>query len=331
MSQTSENDQAAFRAGQWIVRPESNELEKIGESPIRVESRVMEVLVCLLSRPGQVVTKEILLSTVWPNVFVSDDALFRCIREIRRLLDDDPREPVYIETIPKKGYRWIAPVELAEPSFNPGENVPKAEPARTALFAALSGTFGRLAGVLLLLSAAWISVEYYLSHSGPEIESIAVLPFVVLEPSEELEGLGVGLADSVAFGLSRLEGVRVISNASSLHYRGMDQIDPQAVARELGVRSLLLGKVAWLDGQLSISVELVDGLTNELIWGETFRGQVDDLSFLQQRVAGAVAAHVGGRAPRPDSRPALADSEPDLPVVLLGSVGSVFGVGSEGS
>ncbi|HMH01386.1 MAG TPA: transcriptional regulator, partial [Terriglobales bacterium] len=104
-----------FRVGPWLVRPSLNSISQNGTSD-RVERKVMEVLVCLAEHSGEAVPKEKLLQTVWPDTFVSDDVLKRSVSELRRVFGDDAHESRIIETIPKRGYRLVAPVELVNGS-----------------------------------------------------------------------------------------------------------------------------------------------------------------------------------------------------------------------
>src|SRR5215472_11193502 len=104
---------AEFRVGRWLVQPNLNVVSQNGTT-IHVEPKVMQVLVCLAQRPGRMVPKEDLMRAVWPDTFVTDDVLKRCVSELRRVFEDDAREPRIIETIPKLGYRLLAPVEEVE-------------------------------------------------------------------------------------------------------------------------------------------------------------------------------------------------------------------------
>lgn len=104
-----------FRIGSWLVRPSLNLISQNGTT-VHLEPKVMEVLVCLAKRPGEPVTREELTQTVWPDTFVTDDALKRCIGELRRVFEDDARQPRIIETIPKRGYRLLVQVEEVEPA-----------------------------------------------------------------------------------------------------------------------------------------------------------------------------------------------------------------------
>ena len=101
--------QGDFRIGEWVIHPRVNAMECDGTT-IRLEPKVMQVLVTLASASGEVITREQLRSAVWPDVFVGEDVLIRAISELRHAFTDDPRSPHVIETIPKVGYRLIDPV-----------------------------------------------------------------------------------------------------------------------------------------------------------------------------------------------------------------------------
>ena len=117
----------SFRVGSWVVEPSLNTISSNGRT-IRLEPKVMEVLVCLARHAGESLSKERLLQEVWPGTFVTDDALKRCILELRHVFADDAREPRVIQTIPKRGYRLVVPVasingpETAGPSQHPSLN-----------------------------------------------------------------------------------------------------------------------------------------------------------------------------------------------------------------
>ena len=101
-----------FQLEGWKIQPQLNSISR-GSDFIRLEPKIMQVLIELASRPGEVLTKEELIHAVWPNTYVGDDALIRCISELRRTFEDDPRSPHVIQTISKIGYRLIAPVDVA--------------------------------------------------------------------------------------------------------------------------------------------------------------------------------------------------------------------------
>jgi DNA-binding winged helix-turn-helix (wHTH) protein len=135
-----------FRIADWTVEPQLNTLEREGHT-LRLEPKVMQVLACLAGRQGELVTKDRLIQAVWPETFVTDDVLTRCISELRKALNDDPKQPRYIETIPKGGYRLLPPVQQLTPATQ--ENAPR----RSRSFTLLSLGAASVALLALLLIA----------------------------------------------------------------------------------------------------------------------------------------------------------------------------------
>lgn len=247
----------------------------------------MDVLSVLAKDPGEVFSKEEIIQSVWPDTFVSEDALFRCIRELRRIFDDDARNPTYIQTIPKKGYRLIAEVSNGEKPLEKDASQAEVDPSEKDRKEGRRRGFRLIHALVLVAIVA--SALVYLNLVRQEaktdpISSVAVLPFISLSDGPEMEYLGVGIADSIAFRLSQLKRIRVISNVSALRYMGKD-IDPKNVSRELGVRALLLGKLARSKNGISVSAELVDGQNNRLLWGHNYKTSVSNLLTLQEEIA----------------------------------------------
>lgn len=125
-----------YRIGDWVIHPRINSMERSGQT-VHLEPKVMQVLLALASEPGEVVTRERLRNTVWPDVFVGEDVLIRAISELRRAFSDDPREPRVIQTVPKVGYRLItlvtqAPEELPVEPRPAAPQPPPSEPAEVA-------------------------------------------------------------------------------------------------------------------------------------------------------------------------------------------------------
>src|SRR5262249_2527967 len=144
-----------FRLGLWIVQPSLNNISRNGSS-VRLEPKAMEVLVCLAQHGDSVVSKERLIGEVWPHTFVGDDALTRCIGELRRAFDDDPKTPKVIETIPKRGYRLVAEIKPIIVSHHKW--------LRFVIWGAAAVT-----AAIVVAVALW--------PRPPVVKSIAVLPF----------------------------------------------------------------------------------------------------------------------------------------------------------
>src|SRR6516225_4969407 len=120
--------QGDFQVANWLVQPRLGTITD-GDKAVRLEPKVMQVLVCLAEQSGNVVDKEHLIRTVWPDTFVTDDVLTKCISELRSVFDDDARNPRFIQTIPKVGYRLIAPVTQTPSPVNQAQSLGSQLPA----------------------------------------------------------------------------------------------------------------------------------------------------------------------------------------------------------
>jgi len=173
---------APFQAGSWLVQPSLNRAEKDGRE-VQLQPRIMHVLVCLAARAGKVVSRDELLDTVWQETVVCEDALTRTISELRRLFEDDPQHPRFIETIRKGGYRLLATVTPVEPPQSAADEAretaaPMNSPQRRGL-AALGLV---LAGAVVALLVFWIQGAHTAAPDQPRI--LATLPFTSYQGSE---------------------------------------------------------------------------------------------------------------------------------------------------
>jgi adenylate cyclase len=226
-----------FRIGPWLVHPSLNAISQNGAST-RLEPKVMEVLVCLAEHTGEVISKEKLLQTVWPDTFVTDDVLKRSVSELRRALKDDARESRIIQTIPKRGYRLLAPVERGfgvEVSYSP-ECIDGAAEVRTAhrrkfwLALGLSGSVALLLlGLLFNLGDArdWLRGKHV-----PLIRPLAVLPLKSLSDDPKQEYFADGVTDALITDLAQIRALRIVSRTTALRYKDTREPLPK-IAREL--------------------------------------------------------------------------------------------------
>src|SRR5580704_2152518 len=191
-----------LRIGEWRVAPELNSLERDGRS-VHVEPKVMQVLVTLAEQPGNVLSKEHILRQVWPETFVSEEVLTRSISELRRVFEDNPREPTYIQTIPKGGYRLLAPV-VAEGVDRQTIGTRWWERKRWGL---------AISAAIVLLGA----LSFYFMNRGQHresrsrISSLAVLPLTNLSGDASQDYFTDGLTDELTTRLAKISALRVIS------------------------------------------------------------------------------------------------------------------------
>ncbi len=194
-----------FSIGDWLIHPAVNSMERDGET-VHLEPKVMQVLVALSSEPGEVVTREHLRSVVWPDVFVGEDVLIRAISELRRAFSDAPRLPSTIETIPKVGYRLIAPISqlptgpanpVAQPARSPEPVKPEAQevasdpqamkPAPPVSVEGASRTrllLWSLLSLLALAVAIWAVIAFRPTHRQPRTEAYTSRPLTTYPGSE---------------------------------------------------------------------------------------------------------------------------------------------------
>ena len=281
-----------FQLGPWLIRPGVNTISKNGFT-VRLEPKVMEVLVCLASQAGEPVSKDVIFKTVWPDTFVSDDALIRSISELRRAFEDDAREPRFIETIPKRGYRLLVPVERkngleASAGRNVSELSAATEPRKSWFRVALTAGF--------LLVAALMSVEAYRSSksfdNAAPIRSIAILPLRNLSSDPDENYLADGITGDLTSDLSQVRALRVISSSSNQRYAGTAK-SVSEIAQELGVQAIVEGSVRASSGRVQVTVQLIQAQAERHLWEGRFESDLKDIVTQERKLARQLATAVG--------------------------------------
>jgi TolB-like protein/DNA-binding winged helix-turn-helix (wHTH) protein len=272
--------------------------------------RAFDVLRYLIEHNDRVVEKAELFEQIWNERFVSDNALTRTVTDIRHSLGDRAESPRYIETVPKRGYRFIATVNGAADVDGTTDDkernsqvtfdvqVNKAlRPTESRPFHQFSKTYFKQnigwravnVGVLVACISAVIALGgYRLASRETSINSLAVMPFVVERADPEIEYLADDLTATVVSNLSQLSSLKVMSRNSVLKYKGKE-IDPRVVGRELGVGAVLLGRLNARGEDLSISLELVDTRDNRQLWGEQHNHKLSDLLQVQSDISRKVS------------------------------------------
>jgi DNA-binding winged helix-turn-helix (wHTH) protein/tetratricopeptide (TPR) repeat protein len=273
-----------FRVAEWAVEPQLNNLERNGQA-VRLEPKVMQVLVCLAEHQGELVTKEQLIRAVWADTFVTDDVLTRCISELRKALNDDPKQPRFIETIPKGGYRLIAHVQRSQDcSLAPGLEIGADSSARRQR-KALVATSVALLAIAIAVAVALLRKPAKMQTRGPQ--PIAVLPLQNTSATKDLDFLRLGLADDIVTTLSFYPSLSIRPFAATSKYAGPD-VDLQEAARELRVADLITGHFLVAGENVEVTLEAVDAADNRVLWRVTLRGTTRDLTGVQQQIAARV-------------------------------------------
>jgi TolB-like protein/DNA-binding winged helix-turn-helix (wHTH) protein/Tfp pilus assembly protein PilF len=314
-----------FRLADRLVQPARNRIEWPG-GEAQVEPRVMDVLVCLARRPGAVVSKEELVREVWQGRFVSDDVVWRSIRELRRVLGDDARSSSFIQTVARRGYRLLAPIAPADPGpALPPQPLPPAA-AEAPRAGSLQRRIPRLVRVALGLLTAATALAWVASPMGPRWATAWRTPRAAQREGVELRGAGVRVGapsrvhlavlpflnlsgdpgqDYWADGLteeliSRLGSLRpdrlaVVGRTSSMAFKGR-AADLREIGRQLGADYLLEGGVRREGEKVRVTSRLVEAEDGTVIWNAeqdlNLWGGLHLQSAVAARVADALAVRL---------------------------------------
>jgi TolB-like protein/DNA-binding winged helix-turn-helix (wHTH) protein len=307
-----------FQVGSWLIEPSLNAVSHNGES-IHLAPKVMGVLVCLAQHAGQSVSKEDLLQTVWPGTFVGDDVLKGSISELRRLLEDDAREPTIIQTIPKRGYRLVAPVRpVNEAPETPTESRPETQRAlvntRRFWMGALSAVAAALLFVFVGANIGGLRARLAGKIDAPQIHSIAVLPLQNLSADPAQEYFSDGMTDALITDLAQISSLKVISRTSSMQYKQTKMSLPE-IARELNVDGIVEGTVQRSGDRVRITAQLVYGPSDKHVWAHSYERDMREVFALERDVTEEIAREVRARITTPNQAP-VAQPRPASPKVL---------------
>ena len=300
---------AVHRFGAFEINLQSGELRKSGMR-LRLSGQPLQVLAILVARSGEVVTREELHSKLWSaDTFVDfDHGLNNAVARIREVLDDSAEAPRYVETIPRRGYRFIAPLtdllpatlppstaelrvgsahEITRPASGPSV-LPTQKRFRSTHLMLLGG-----AAVLVLLTFGF--ALYRSSHvkgtSKPAIKSLAVLPLKNLSGDPTQEYLADGMTEALIGRLSMIRGLRVISRTSVMSLKD-SKLSARDIAKTLQVDALVEGSVIREGIRIRVYAQLIRGATDEHFWSETYDRELPDVLALESDVARSVARKV---------------------------------------
>lgn len=266
----------------------AGELRKFG-TRIRLQRQPLQVLTALLERPGQIVSREELRTLLWPaEVFVDfEHSLNSAVKKLRYALNDDSVTPRFIETIPRKGYRFVIPVVRGNAEPVKTEPITKADAADkhrpwrkpAPVFACV------LLGIMVL--ALVVFRQRIWRHVVPGkalIESVAVLPLQNLSRDPDQEYFADGLTDALITDLGKLGTVRVISRTSVMRYKGIAKSLP-AIARELGVDAVVEGTVLRSGDHVRITTQLVRADPEEHLWAGSYERDLSNVLLMQDELS----------------------------------------------
>jgi len=254
----------------------------------------MRLLLCLAGHAGEVVSIDDLLNRVWSGVNVTPDSVYQAVATLRRQLGDDPKQPTHIATVPRLGYRMVAPVRpwadqsIAQTPAATGAPAPA--PRHRAGFARAAG-----AVICLALAAAFVfhgKVADNNRSASPAVaseppKSIAVLPFLDLTEGMKQEEFADGMTEELIDKLSKIPGLRVPSPTSSFYFKDK-QIPVADIARNLGVTYVLDGSVRKSGARLRVAARLMRADNGYIVWSESYDRPFNDILMVQDDIAGEV-------------------------------------------
>jgi TolB-like protein/DNA-binding winged helix-turn-helix (wHTH) protein len=300
----------ALRIGDWRVDPAVDEISRDG-AVVKLEPLSMRLLVYLAERAGQVVGVDDLLNEIWAGVIVTSDSVYQAVAALRRTLGDNSKDPKYIATLPRRGYRLVAkvaPWSEAAVSLPPVPKTPSppetvamtATPpiarapslirwSRTLLFVGFSLLIG-----YFVMEKAWHSRHLTpaapVSAAAPTAifdRSIAVLPFTDMSEEKDQEYFGDGMAEEIVDLLIKIPGLAVVGRTSSFQFKGKSE-DLRTIGTKLNAAYVLEGGVRKSGDQIRITAQLINTRTGTHEWSETYDRHIGDVLKLQDAIAAAV-------------------------------------------
>ena len=298
--------------GRFEVDLKACELRKQGLR-LKLAEQPFQVLSVLLEKPGEIVTRDELRNRLWPgDTFVDfDHGLNNAVMRLREVLGDSSENPRFVETIPRRGYRFIAPVVGAlATSANQNETDPQLAgggptlvpaPLQAAIRSEPAGrqwskTTWLIVGSAILFLSVLAAAAFYRYRGGavaiaPQSRSLVVLPLENLSGDKDQEYFADGMTDDLIANLAKIHSLRVISRSTAMSYRGTHKPLSQ-IASELKVDAVVEGTVLRVGDRVRITAELVQVSTDRHLWADTYESQMGDILALQNRVSSAIVNQI---------------------------------------
>ncbi|HTF43745.1 MAG TPA: winged helix-turn-helix domain-containing protein [Terriglobales bacterium] len=324
-------DKGIYRFGQFKVDLASGTLTRQGDR-VKLQEQPFRILALLLERASEIVTREELRQALWAeDTYVEfDGSLNAALKRVRHALRDSPDNPIFIETVPRRGYRFIAPVDYSEPAAvaESGQRIvtvssPAAELAAIAAPALAPfeekrrrGTAARgiAAGVLLLAVLAMVFNlggirQKWIRSASPQIRpiaSLAVLPLEDLSSDPAQQYFADGITDELITDLAQISNLKVISRTSTIQYRGTKKSIPE-IGKALRADALIEGTVERDANRVRIRVQLIDSASDRHLWARSYDRELRDVLLLQSEAARDIAQEIRGQvSPVPSAAVATA-------------------------
>ena len=286
-------------------------------TPVSLEPKTLRLLLYLIQNRGRLVRKQEVLDSVWQDTAVTESALTRSIGLLRKALNDDSREPRFIETVPTAGYRFIAQVEIlpSPPAAAVAPLLTASVPTvQTGTLPTSRPSFLRFAAILavclvVLGAGTWLLTGRL--HAAPTIRSLAVLPLNNLSGDPTQDYFADGMTDELITELAHVPNLRVVSRTSVMLDKNAKKSLPD-IARELGVDAIVEGSTVRSGDRVRITAQLIDARSDRHLWAQSFEGPATDVLGLQDSVAQQIAQQARlallPSPPRPPVNPSAHDA-----------------------
>lgn len=288
---SAERPSAVVQVGDWIVEPALDTISRDGETQ-KLEPRTMRLLICLIESAGTVVSIDRLLSEVWTGVIVGSASVYQAVSQLRKILGDTDPEPTYIATVPRKGYRLIAPVNsVAAPKA--ATNTDLGNPPTSQ--AATSSRGLRLTAICAAALIALITVAWFRARKPPLADaaaaSIVVLPFVDMTAEKGDQPFCDGLTEELSNWLAQIPALRVVARTSAFAFRGQGE-DVRNIGKALNTNHILEGSMRRSGDHMRVTVQLIDARSGYHLWSANYDRAMADTIRMQEDISRSVAENL---------------------------------------
>jgi TolB-like protein/DNA-binding winged helix-turn-helix (wHTH) protein/Tfp pilus assembly protein PilF len=306
---TKPSQPRVLKFGVFEVDLQTGEIRKAGVRQ-KLAGQPFQVLQVLLEHPQEIVTREELRERLWPgNTFVDYElALKKAVNRLREVLGDSADSPHFIETVPRRGYRFLVNIQAAERAGD--ETATAVPPAKVHIPWALvvSLTLALIAALLLGFNIDKLRTRIFAKSGSLEIRSIAVLPLDNLSKDPSQDYFSDGITDALTTELAQIGSLRVISRTSAMHFKGTRETLPE-IGRELNVDAVVEGSITRSENRVRITAQLIEAPSDRHLWAKSYERDLKDILTLQDEVARDIAKEIRVKL-TPEERTRLATVRP---------------------
>jgi len=281
-----------YRFGAFVLNTRTGELAN-GAKKTQLREQPLRLLLALLEHPGDLVTREELVGRLWPEgTFVDfDRGLNKAVNHLREALGDSAEEPNFIETLPRKGYRFVAPVTY-ESDARPESAPESARQSSRYLWLAVMTAVMACLGIVLVANVGrirnWMAQR---AQYTPQISALAVIPLENLSGDPEQEYFADGITDALITDMAQMSSVRITSRTSVIRYKGTKK-SIKDIGRELNVDAVVEGTVTHSGSRVRITAQLIQVSTDMHLWAEAYERDASEILALQDEVATDIARRI---------------------------------------